>query len=198
MPSLPAWYARAVSKAFTKEDEGADAKLPLVVPARAPLPHGVDNYVTQRGLSLLRDEHQRLQSERASADATSPEGARSLLVIDARLAELETRISSAVLVDPAAQPRDEVRFGAQVTVRTEAGELRQYRLVGVDEADGARGLVAFTAPLARALQGKRVGDVALLRTPRGRSSHSGASDGASQSGEEELEVVAIHYDDLAR
>jgi transcription elongation factor GreB len=48
--------------------------------------------------------------------------------------------------------------------------------VGVDEADAASGRVAFVAPLARALLGKRVGDAVTLRTPRG---------------EEELEVVAI-------
>ena len=80
---------------------------------------------------------------------------------------------------PSAQPRDEVRFGAQVTVRNQAGVERAYRLVGVDEADGAHGLVAFVSPLARALLGRRVGELATLRTPRG---------------EEELEVVAISYD----
>ena len=63
-------------------------------------------------------------------------------------------------------------------MRGESGGERRYEIVGVDEADVAHGRVAFVAPLARALLGKRVGDVALLRTPRG---------------EEELEVLAIDY-----
>jgi transcription elongation factor GreB len=84
-----------------------------------------------------------------------------------------------VLVDPAGQPPDEVRFAARVTVRSERGEERQYRIVGVDEADAQRGAIAFVAPLARALLGKRVGDAALVRTPQR---------------EEELEVVSIAYE----
>lgn len=163
------------------------------MPARPPLPPGVQNYVTPRGLALLRDELAERHAERARAGpgqvqapaqtealaGADAERAVSLAVSSARLAELEARVASAVLVEPSAQPRDEVRFGAQVTVRNQAGVERAYRLVGVDEADGAHGLVAFVSPLARALLGRRVGELATLRTPRG---------------EEELEVVAISYD----
>jgi transcription elongation factor GreB len=52
-------------------------------------------------------------------------------------------------------------------------------IVGVDEANAAEGRVAFTAPVARAVLGKRVGETATLRTARG---------------EEELEVTAIAYE----
>jgi transcription elongation factor GreB len=166
-----------VSKAFTK-DEAADE--PVVVPARAPLPAGVPNYVTPRGLALLREELMRRQTERALLDTQTDAAVRrqKLATLTAQLSELEARLVSAVVVDPATQPHDEVRFGAQVTVRPENAQERTYRLVGVDEADGAHGLVAFVAPLARALLGRRVGEVVTLRTPRG---------------EEELEVVAISY-----
>lgn len=186
----PAYYAAQVSKAFTRDD-AADAQ--VIVPARPPLPPGVQNYVTPRGLALLRDELAERHAERARAGhgqiqapaqtaalaGADAERAVSQAVASARLAELEARVASAVLVEPSAQPRDEVRFGAQVTVRNQAGVERAYRLVGVDEADGAHGLVAFVSPLARALLGRRVGELATLRTPRG---------------EEELEVVAISYD----
>ena len=172
------YYAWSVSKAFTKDDAGDE---PVVVPARAPLPTGVPNYVTPRGLGLLRDELTRRHSERGPLDALADADARrvGLLALATRLGELEARLSSAIVVAPADQPHDEVRFGALVTVRSESGEARQYRLVGVDEADGAQGLVAFISPLARALLGRRVGEVATLRTPRG---------------EEELEVVALSYE----
>ena len=53
-------------------------------------------------------------------------------------------------------------------------------IVGVDEADPPAGLIAFVAPLARALLGRRVGDSVTVRVP---------------GGAEELEVVEIQYDD---
>jgi len=166
-----------VSKAFTKDDS-SDA--PLVVPARAPLPAGATNYVTRRGLALLRDELVRLRVERGRLESRSaePDGPRELATAVARVAELEDRLSCAQLVDAtdASAPREHVHFGATVTVRSDGGGERTYEIVGVDEADIACGRVAFVAPLARALLGKGVGDVVTLRTPRG---------------EEELEVITI-------
>lgn len=159
-----------MSKAFTK-DEGASAET-VVVRRRAPLPEGTPNYVTATGLALLRGELAELEGERERLADPAERAA-----IDARLAELEDRVASARLVDVAEQAHDEVRFGATVTVEGDAG-VERYRIVGVDEADAARGRVAFVAPLARALLGKRVGDVALVRTP---------------AGEGELEVIAIDY-----
>lgn len=171
-----------MSKAFTKDDGADDGP---IVPSRPPLAAGVANYVTPGGLAALRAELHELEAER-SGIGSRPEGSdrrRASAALTARLAELTARIGSAVVVDPASQPHDEVRFGATVTVvarvGTDAGVERRYRIVGVDEADVARGRVAFVAPLARALLGKRVGDEATLRTPRG---------------EEELEVVSIAYE----
>jgi transcription elongation factor GreB len=116
-------------------------------------------------------------AERRAAGSDA-EQARAGALHAARVAELEARIASAVLVEPALQPQDEVRFGAEVRVKNGMGTERAYRIVGVDEADAASGAIAFVAPLARSLLGKRVGDAALVRTP---------------AGEDELEVVAITY-----
>jgi transcription elongation factor GreB len=168
-----------VNKAFTKEDAPDP---PLVVPPRAPLPDGVPNYVTARGLALLRSELAALEAERAAlaaADGDDAERARRIARESARITDLAARIASAQPVDPRRQPHDEVRFGATVTVRDDAGDERRYTLVGVDEADPAAGRIAFLAPIARALQGLRVGDVATVRTGRG---------------EESLEVLAIAYE----
>jgi transcription elongation factor GreB len=166
-----------MSKAFTKDDGESEV---LVVP-RAPLPPGTPNYVTARGLAQLRAELTDLERQRAELEAADPADRVSQLnALNQRLLELQARIGSANVVDVRAQPQAEVRFGATVTVRNEQGQDAQYQIVGVDEADAARGLLAFSSPLARALLGKRVNDVAELRTPR--ESH-------------ELEVRAIHYGD---
>jgi transcription elongation factor GreB len=168
-----------VNKAFTKEDE-TDA--PAMVPARAPLPAGTPNYVTARGLEKLKTELCELDHERARIDeaASDAERARALLHLAARRSALEERLASATLVDAAKQPHDEVRFGARVEVHAPTGAFRAYRIVGIDEADPAAGLIAFVSPLARALLGRGVGETVNVRTPRG---------------EEELEIVRIDYSD---
>jgi transcription elongation factor GreB len=154
-----------MSKAFTDEEAGEDAPL---VPARAPLPPGVPNYVTARGLALLHGELAALQAERARADslANERERGRALGALSQRRAALEQRIATAEVVHGPSESPNEVRFGATITVSGADGE-RRYEIVGVDEADPARGKLAFTSPLARALLGKAEGDTVRLRTPRG-------------------------------
>lgn len=174
----PSCHPVAVSKAFTREDETG---LPLIVPPRAPLPEGVPNYVTSNGLAQLRDELARLgaEQERVGRDLEEVARTQALAALTARRVELEHRIANAELVaQPAEGSVDEVRFGATVSVETEVG-LRQYSIVGVDEADPARGKIAFVSPLARALLGRSVGEVIQLRTPRG---------------EEALRIDSVRYD----
>ena len=167
-----------MSKAFTKDDD-ANASGVLVVP-RAPLPEGVSNYVTPRGLRALRLERTMIERRRSALEAADPADRRAWLqALAQRAYELAARIASAELVLGQDQPQGEVRFGARVTLRTEAGQEASYQIVGVDEAEAAAGRIAFTSPLARALLGVHVGDVATLRSPRGS---------------EELEVLAIAYD----
>lgn len=167
-----------MSKAFTSEETPDD---PIVVPPRAPLPAGVPNYVTARGLELLRTELAMLEQERGVLTATTEDTdrTRKLALNAARAAALAERLASAQLVDPRRQSHEEVRFGATVTILHEDGGKKRWSIVGVDEADPAHGRIAFLAPLARVLTGLRVGDVGTLRTA---------------NGEEALEVVAIDYD----
>jgi transcription elongation factor GreB len=166
-----------VSKAFTKDD---DAGAPVLVAPRAPLPPGVTNYVTPEGLAALRGELALLLETRAELGALELDAGRAATAagLAERIVELEGRIGCAELVAPPEHPPDVVRFGGTVTVRTQAGAERIYRIVGVDEANATEGRIAFVAPLARALLGKRVGETTLVRTPHG---------------EEELEVAGLEY-----
>jgi transcription elongation factor GreB len=161
-----------VSKAFTKDEAWEEP----IIPSRVPVPVGVPNYVTPRGLRLLRAELGELEAERRRLEAADRrdevEYRRRLAILTGRTRELTDRLASAVLVDPQRQPRDEVRFGARVTLRTvsgeRAGEERRLEIVGIDEADAAHGRVAFTAPIARAILGREVGETAAFNTPRGQ------------------------------
>jgi transcription elongation factor GreB len=151
-----------MSKAFTKED--SDASAPLVAP-RAPLPDGVPNYVTPRGLDRVRQETRALEAARAALHEEPAAGARSAS-LSARLVELEQRLARAECIEPKAEP-DAVRFGSRVTLRDERGRELRYQIVGVDEAEPAAGRIAFLSPVARALLGAAVGDRVRLERPGG-------------------------------
>jgi transcription elongation factor GreB len=155
---------------------------------------GTKNYLTPAGAARLREELKRLlYVERpevvrtvawAASNGDRSEngdyiyGKRRLREIDRRIRFLTKRLEAAEVIDPSRQNREQVLFGATVTVRDEEGRSRAYRIVGIDEADAGRGEVSWISPIARALLGARVGDAVLFRSPRG---------------EEELEVVRIAY-----
>ena len=154
-----------MSRAFVKEDAPSEN---VVIPPRAPLPPDSPNLVTSRGLELLNTEHAKLEAERADLQPTEGEErdqARQLALIDGQLAALNERLTSAEVVTPTSDT-DEVAFGTTVTVRVLngkfAGEERTFTIVGVDEAGDDEALVAFTAPIAKALLGCKVGDEGRL------------------------------------
>src|SRR5438309_5740165 len=95
-------------------------------------------------------------------------GKRRLREIDRRIRFLAKRLESAEVVDPKQQKRrDQVFFGATVTYATEDGTENTITIVGIDEADFARGQVSWVSPIARALLKAREGDTVELRAPAG-------------------------------
>jgi transcription elongation factor GreA len=91
--------------------------------------------------------------------------------IEGRIAELEGAISSALVIDPSKMDGGAVKFGATVKVSdSETGEERTYQIVGKEEADIEKNLIAFDSPLARALIDKEAGDEVTFASPRGARS----------------------------
>ncbi len=92
--------------------------------------------------------------------------------IEGRVAELEDVISRADVIDPTKLSGNTVKFGASVNLADEdTGEEQNYQIVGQYEGDIKSGLLSITAPLARALIGKTVGDTVEVTTPRGSKSY---------------------------
>ncbi len=88
--------------------------------------------------------------------------------IEGRVAELEDKMARAEVIDIAHLSGKTVKFGATVTLVDEDTEEKlKYQLVGELEADVKAGRLAITAPLARALIGKEVGDSVEVSTPKG-------------------------------
>jgi transcription elongation factor GreB len=155
-----------MSRAFVKEpDAGAPGQdLPEKPVSEHP------NYVTPAGLATLERRAGELQARR-----------QELEHVDRDLRYHTARLESAIMVDPAAQPGDEVAFGAAVTVAGEGGE-RTFTIVGEDEADLATLRVSYVSPLAEALLGAHIGDRVVWHRP---------------AGDLELTVTAIAYDGSA-
>ena len=155
-----------MSRGFIKEDDQEDIP---IVPQRAFLPDGVPNFVTPAGMDQLLAEKQMLIREREDLSIAN-ENERRIAVnfINAKLQLLNDRIAEARVVDPKGEPQDEIRFGSLVTLKNEgSGKIQTFQIVGVDEADIAKGKISFISPLAKALINKKPGDRVTLKRERG-------------------------------
>ena len=89
--------------------------------------------------------------------------------IEARVADLESKVSLAEVIDVSELSGDTVKFGATVRLADiDTDEEKEYQIVGADEADIRAGRLSVSSPLARALIGKQVGDEVDVSTPGGR------------------------------
>ena len=88
---------------------------------------------------------------------------------EGRIKEIEAKLSNCQIIDVSKlNAHGKVVFGATVDLaETETGEEVTYQIVGEDEADIKQGKVSVTSPIARALIGKKEGDVAVVRAPGG-------------------------------
>lgn len=91
---------------------------------------------------------------------------------EARVAELEDKLSRAEVIDPTSMSGDVVKFGATVSLEDEDTEDQvAYKIVGELEANVKEGRVSVTSPIARALIGKTVGDSVEVVTPKGSKAY---------------------------
>ncbi len=129
-------------------------------------------YITPEGFASLQAELKALWSRRSDVvkalSAAAAEGDRSenaeyiyrkkeLGGIDRRIRFLQKRIPTLKVVPQSAQ-RDEVFFGAWVTLEQEDETEVVYRIVGADETDAKRGFISLDSPMARQLLGKKADD----------------------------------------
>ncbi|MDE2148927.1 MAG: GreA/GreB family elongation factor [Gammaproteobacteria bacterium] len=155
-----------MSRAFVKEDD-------LRVAATPDRPHsGRPNYVTPTGLAMIRAHLEAASAERQRLlDAGElPDSSPALQAVERDWRYWSARSASAIAVDPQRLPRDRVAFGATVDLEYEQNGTPQrmtVRIVGEDEADAGAGRIGWTAPLARALTGARVGEVVSWARPSG-------------------------------
>ena len=152
--------------------------------------------ITVRGAELLQKELQILKKDKrpnvivAIADARAhgdlKENAEYHAAreeqgfIEGRIADIEAKLSNATIIDVTAMNANgKVIFGTTVDVcDEETGNEMTYQIVGADEADIKQNMISISSPIARALIGKEVGDIAQIETPGGARS---------------LEIVEVRY-----
>ncbi|ADD68525.1 transcription elongation factor GreA [Denitrovibrio acetiphilus DSM 12809] len=89
-------------------------------------------------------------------------------MIEARIAELESKMGRFQVIDTKSLSGDKIVFGATVTIENiETEEQKNYKIVGPDEANISNGTISIMSPLARALVNKKVGDEVLVVAPGG-------------------------------
>ena len=154
-----------------------------------------DRFITPQGFARLRAEYDQLFAvdrpalvetiSWAAANGDRSEngdyiyGRKRLRDIDRRLGYLAKAMKQAKVVEPAGQQAlDQVRFGATVELADDDDNRHTLTIVGDDEADAAAGSIGWSAPLARALIGAKVGEERTVRLP---------------SGEKSYEVITIRY-----
>lgn len=186
-----------MNKAFVKDDDNwEDPQIDLN--PLANIPPGSRNYMTPHGARKLREELDDLIQHRRPhqlsmvnrmvedgldpADATFREARRSLRRLESRITFLTGRLAITEVIDPLKQDSERIRFGASVTVQSADVPEKVYRIVGIDEADIARGRISWTSPLARSLLDGKAGDLIKVDTP---------------AGEQELEIIEVRYQDAS-
>jgi transcription elongation GreA/GreB family factor len=162
-----------MSRAFVKEGDGALDPLPDLPISPHP------NHVTPAGLAALqqrlRDTQSRLAALKSRPDRLDklPEAAA-----ERDIRYLESRLRSAIPINPATLPLTEVAFGLIVTVADDDGTEHRFQITGEDEADASLGKITPQSPLARALMGAQPGDVVRWHKPNGSA---------------DLEILAINH-----
>lgn len=153
-----------MSRAFVKEDAQGPDEDPPERPV-SPQP----NYVTPRGLRILQDEEEKLLSELQGFEGLQEDDGKKKRKreLERDLRYVRARLESAIPVDPANQPKDQIRFGATVVIQREDGAKKSVRIVGEDEAEEGGETLSWAAPFAQTLFGLKAGQSLYWETESG-------------------------------
>jgi transcription elongation factor GreB len=164
-----------MSRAFVKEDAPEPDEDPPERPV-SPQP----NYVTPRGLKILQDSEEALLAELKGFEGAQedPLKKKRKRELERDLRYVRARLDSAIPVDPANQPKEQIRFGASVVLTREDGVKKAVRIVGEDEAEEGGETLSWAAPFAQTLFGLKAGQALYWET---------------EAGAEKWSVVSITY-----
>ncbi|MER8426169.1 GreA/GreB family elongation factor [Mesorhizobium sp. M0751] len=144
-----------MSRAFTREEDSENAIAGI---GERPISHH-RNLVTERGLALIDAEVAALRDELGRAEKRADRERIALVSRDLRYWTARRESAELSVPEPGS---DMVRFGMGVTLESDDGKKVHWKIVGEDEANPAKGTISHMSPMAMALFGKKVGEVAVV------------------------------------
>jgi len=144
-------------------------------------------YITAEGLERLKAEEKTIWKRRRHVvkilSAAAAEGDRSenaeyiyrkkeLRGIDRRIRYLQHRLPALIVAGAIPDLKQQIFFGAWVTLEDETGTEHRYRIVGPDEFDQHRNYISMDSPMAKALLKRHIDDGVTVRTPGGNTNYS--------------------------
>lgn len=154
--------------ADTNDSQVRNDKLPMTLRGKALLDAELKKLLLEERPSIIKAiEEARAQGD-ISENAEYESAKERQSHIEGRIADIQSKLAGAEVIDVSGIKSDRVVFGAHVSIAdTESEEEAQYQIVGVDEADVKQGMISILSPLARALIGKKKGDVVVVQSPKG-------------------------------
>lgn len=144
-------------------------KIPITAPGFAQLEAELKNLKTVERPGVIKAIAEAREHGDLSENAEYHAAREKQSFIEGRIMELEAMVAHAEVIDPQSIGGDTVKFGATVKLVDEETEKEvTYQIVGEYEASLEQGKIALTAPIARALIGKKAGDTAEVNTPKGQ------------------------------
>ena len=164
-----------MSRAFVKEPDGDQAETDLPVRPQSKHP----NYITMKGLEKQKEHlHELILECSALKTSNTLADKNKIKLLNADITYLKQRVESAIPINVEEQGREDIRFGATITLVDENNKQYKFTIVGQDEVDTENGLISWVSPLASALIGKQVGDTIIW---------------ARSVGDLELEIIGFDY-----
>ena len=164
-----------MSRAFVKEPDGDQAETDLPVRPQSKHP----NYITMKGLEKQKEHlHELILECSALKTSNTLADKNKIKLLNADITYLKQRVESAIPINVEEQGREDIRFGATITLVDENNKQYKFTIVGQDEVDTENGLISWVSPLASALIGKQVGDTIIW---------------ARSVGDLELEITEFDY-----
>lgn len=154
-------------------------KLPMTIRGKAMLEAELKKLIHEERPEIIKAiEEARAQGD-ISENAEYESAKERQSMIEGRIAEIQGKLAGAEVIDPSTIQADRVVFGAHVVViDLDSDEKVSYQIVGGDEADVKNGMISIMSPLARALIGKKQGDIVTVQSPKG---------------DREYEIVSFEY-----
>ena len=147
---------------------GASDKMPITTLGKAALDAELKRLIHEERPSIIKAIEEARAHGDISENAEYSAAKERQSLVEGRIGDIQSKIATAEVINPAEIKADRIVFGATVSIIDLDDDSKvTYQIVGIDEADVKAGKISVMSPLARALIGKRDGDVVNVQSPKG-------------------------------